>query len=97
MNRNFKIDNIDEHTIKVTWKLNNTIVRDFVWSEIKDMPLLNDLNEPIGVLDDFILDTTNNKFEVVLVFYVWKIYEISSFKDIEVLMLDNGKLMFKMI
>lgn len=97
MNKNFKMQESKDNFVKVLWKLKNTVNRPLVWSETKGMPLLNDVNKPIGVLGDFTLDTSNNRFEMILIFTVWKEFSIDSFKDIEMVMLDNNKFEFKMI
>lgn len=97
MDRNFKIEEIDDKFVKVFWKLKNTIDRDFVWSEIKDSVLINNLGEPIGLLKDFELNSNGDKFEQTLIFIVFPICNMNGFKDVEIMLLDNGKFEFRMI
>lgn len=97
MNRNFKVEKTDKEFVKVFWKFKNTINRNSVWSEIVDSPLINDLWQPIGLLKDFEISSSENKFEQTLIFLVFKYYDIDKFKDIEIVSFDNGKFEFKMI
>ncbi|GAA0102410.1 hypothetical protein UT300012_31250 [Paraclostridium bifermentans] len=97
MNRNFKVEKLEDDFVKIEWKLKNTIDRPFVWSEIKDMPLISDSGEPIGLLKDFNIKSNNDKFGQILKFIVFPKCEISKFKDIEIVLLDNDKFEFRII
>lgn len=77
----FQVEKIDDEFLRIATKVTNNTGRDIKWSELKDIWLLNDEGAKIGVLNDFKLNTVNDKFEVLYEFTVWKDCFIDEFYD----------------
>lgn len=91
--KNIKIKRIEDSFVKLLWEFKCDYKDSFIWSDIKDTPLLNDEHKPIGLLKDFRV-INENEFKVSLEFIVWKRLFSELFTDIE-MNIKNGKFEFK--